>query len=349
MLPDVVSGTSAGALIASLLCVRTEEEFLETVSHSDELARRLVFRTESVPALIKRFFRKGHFIDQGQWAERLQWITKGNTTFLEAFQRTGRALNITVTSSKFSWSSHGTKLLNYITTPNVLISSAIVASAAMPLLTGSAPLMEKDPVTGEITQFRALASTRWRDGSLSIDIPLAALTQLFDVRYTIVSQCNPHVQPFFFSPHGSAGMPSLHRQGSGWRGGFVLSTLEKFLKLDMIKWITLLRELDLIPRFGGEDWGNLFLQQFFGNVTILPRHTLLSVLHVISDGTPEWFDWYRITGERATWPKLSMIANHMRIEQALRRLFAKHNVAGLELYPIDRRGVHPVTPTPNPE
>jgi hypothetical protein len=43
-----------------------------------------------------------------------------------------------------------------------------------------------------------------------------ALHQLFGVNYTVVSQVNPHVLPFFFENRGSGGSPTLHREGYGW-------------------------------------------------------------------------------------------------------------------------------------
>ncbi len=57
---------------------------------------------------------------------------------------------------------------------------------------------------------------KWRDGSLKTDIPVSTLSGQFNVKYTIVSQVNPHVVPFFFNKRGSSGNPSPHRQGQGW-------------------------------------------------------------------------------------------------------------------------------------
>jgi hypothetical protein len=47
----------------------------------------------------------------------------------------------------------------------------------------------------------------------------------------------PHIVPFIFETRGSAGRPSRHRRGRGWRGGFVTALLESTLKLDMKKWL----------------------------------------------------------------------------------------------------------------
>lgn len=55
------------------------------------------------------------------------------------------------------------------------------------------------------------------------------------VNNAIVSQVNPHVHLFFFASRGSAGKPVAHRKGKGWRGGFLLSAAEQFLKLELTK------------------------------------------------------------------------------------------------------------------
>ena len=179
------------------------------------------------------------------------------------------------------------------------------------------------------------------------------MQQLFGVNYTVVSQVNPHVLPFFFENRGSGGSPTLHREGYGWsvrtvaptqhrqapshspvvsfifwgctghrRGGFLGSLLEDYLKLDMRKWLHLLQNLNLLPRVLGQDWTFVFLQKFGGTVTIVPYLRLRDYLHVISDPTRATMADYMLGGERVAWPKLSMIANRVRIEQALHRAAA---------------------------
>jgi hypothetical protein len=101
--------------------------------------------------------------------------------------------------------------------------------------------------------------------------PIESLHQLFNVSYVIVSQVNPHVSIFFFENRGGSGRPTAHRGGRGWRGGFVASTAERYLKLDLMKWLKVLRDLRLLPQFLNQDWSFVWLQRFDGNVTILVR------------------------------------------------------------------------------
>ena len=54
-------------------------------------------------------------------------------------------------------------------------------------------------------------------------------------------QVNQHIIPFFYHNRGRDGRPSTWRLwAGGWRGGFVLSALELWLKEDMLKTLRVL-------------------------------------------------------------------------------------------------------------
>lgn len=53
----------------------------------------------------------------------------------------------------------------------------------------------------------------------------------------------------------------------GWRGNFILSAAEQWLKLELTKNFKLIRDLELLPTLLGQDWSGVFLQRFEGNVT----------------------------------------------------------------------------------
>jgi TAG lipase / steryl ester hydrolase / phospholipase A2 / LPA acyltransferase len=55
--------------------------------------------------------------------------------------------------------------------------------------------MAKDPKTHQTRSWNAFPG-RWIDGSVDNDIPMAKLSELFNVNYFIVSQVNPHIVPF---------------------------------------------------------------------------------------------------------------------------------------------------------
>ena len=67
-----------------------------------------------------------------------------------------------------------TKMLNYITAPDVVIWSAILASSAIPGVLNPVVLMRKRRDDGRVEPFWG-SGARWRDGSLRSDIPLEGL------------------------------------------------------------------------------------------------------------------------------------------------------------------------------
>jgi predicted acylesterase/phospholipase RssA len=119
LLPSVFTGTSAGGLIAALVCVRTDEELEQVLT--PELHTRLTACSDPFPVWFSRWWKSGARFDACDWSRKLQWITKGSLTFMEAYERTGKILNISV----ISYDPHSPpKVLNYITAPDCVIWSA---------------------------------------------------------------------------------------------------------------------------------------------------------------------------------------------------------------------------------
>ncbi|KAJ1982631.1 hypothetical protein H4R34_001650 [Dimargaris verticillata] len=358
LLPKVVSGTSAGSLIAALTCCYTDDELQVLIR--PELHMHMNACSDPWLVRLARFWREGVLFDAGRWAHQAQWITRGSTTFREAYERTGRILNITVVSADAPHASDGTKLLNYVTTPDVVVWSAILASSAIPGVLKPVVLMMKVYQNTSAENLAAQSArnsnasetkatrghdghhhhrpwtlvpymssgTRWCDGSLKIDIPLEALHRCFNVQYTIVSQVNPHIALFFYNRLGSVGDPAPHRRGKGIRGGFVLSSLERFFKLDLQKWLKVLRDLDLLPLFLEQNWSFIWLQRFAGDITMIPtQYQWSEYMHLLSDLDEQATALKIRHGETMAWPKLLMLRNRMLIEQTLteyHRALRKH-------------------------
>ncbi|TPX51425.1 hypothetical protein SeMB42_g01913 [Synchytrium endobioticum] len=318
LLPPVITGTSGGSLIGAMICCRTDQELKDEVFTPD-IYKFLNACSDPFLIKMKRLFTKGALFDENDWVEKMQWITKGNMTFLEAYRKTGRILNISVIAEGMHSSS---KVLNYITAPDTVIYSAVIASSAIPFILRPIELVMKDE-RGHLVPYRA-AGRRWRDGSLITDIPEKTLHQLFNVNYTIVSQANPHIVLWFYHSRGAPGSPSTHRHGKGWRGGFLASTLVTALKLDIIKWIRVLRDLDM-GRINGIDLASVFLQRFEGNCTIVPTATWYDYIFILSDPDRQRTERYFDVGAERTFPKMHMIANRMRIEQTLNKLRSEIN------------------------
>ena len=108
-----------------------------------------------------------------------------------------------------------------------------------------------------------------------------------------------------------------HRKGRGWRGGFLGSAMEQYLKLDLTKWLKVLRHLELLPRPLGQDWSEIWLQNFSGTITIWPRSSAKDFWYILSDPSPERLARIIQIGQSATFPKLLFVANRMKVERLI--------------------------------
>lgn len=205
-------------------------------------------------------------------------------------------------------------LNNHITSPDCVIWSAVLASAAVPGILNPIVLMRKTK-NGTLAPYSF--GNKWKDGSLRTDIPLKSLNIHFNVNFSIVSQVNPHINLFFFSPRGSPGRPVTHRKGRGWRGGFLGSSLETAIKLDLQKYLKILRHLELLPRLMGQDWSEIWLQRFSGTITIWPKTVLSDFWNILSDPSAQRLARMIRAGERSCWPKIRFISNRMKIENVI--------------------------------
>lgn len=127
LLPPIITGTSAGALMGAIVCTRTDDELRRILV--PELAHKIKFCHDSLLKHLARYATTGAFFDTDQWCRLAVWFSRGSLTFKEAYERTGRIFNVSVVPND----PHSPpKLLNYITAPNCVIWSAVMASAAIP-------------------------------------------------------------------------------------------------------------------------------------------------------------------------------------------------------------------------
>lgn len=308
-LPQIITGTSGGALVAALVATRTDAELEKLLVPA--LAYRIKACQDSLSVWVRRWWKTGARFDSLDWARQCAWFCHGSLTFREAFARTGRILNVTCVPSD----PHSPVLLNnHITSPDCVIWSAVLASAAVPGILNPIVLMKKTR-DGSLVPYSF--GNKWKDGSLRTDIPLKSLNIHFNVNFSIVSQVNPHINLFFFSPRGSPGRPVTHRKGRGWRGGFLGSSLETSIKLDLQKYLKILRHLELLPRPMGQDWSEIWLQRFSGTITIWPKTRISDFWNILSDPSPQRLGRMIKAGERSCWPKIRFISNRMKIENVV--------------------------------
>ncbi|KAI9707460.1 MAG: hypothetical protein M1836_000421 [Candelina mexicana] len=329
LIPEVITGTSGGALVAALVATRTDAELKQLLVPA--LAGRINACHDQFFTWFRRWYRTGARFDALDWARQCSWFCRGSMTFREAYERTGRILNVSCVPSD----PHSpTILTNYLTSPDCVIWSAVLASAAVPGILNPVVLMKK---ANDGTLVPYSFGHKWKDGSLRTDIPLRALNLHFNVNFSIVSQVNPHINIFFFSSRGTVGRPVTHRRGRGWRGGFLGSATEQYLKLDLNKWLKVLRHLELLPRPLGQDWSELWLQRFSGTITIWPKSVLSDFYYILSDPTPQRLARMLHVGQQSTFPKLKFIANRMKAERLVeegRRMTRPPSPSGRSIHNI---------------
>ncbi|KKA26820.1 hypothetical protein TD95_000760 [Thielaviopsis punctulata] len=311
LLPDIITGTSGGAMVAALVATRTNAELRQLIVPA--LAAKINACNEPITTWFPRWWRTGARFDSVDWARKCQWWTRGSTTFREAYERTGRILNITCVPAD----PHSpTILCNYLTSPDCVIWSAVLASAAVPGILNPVVLMMKMPDASLVPYS---FGHRWKDGSLRTDIPIRALNLHFNVNFTVVSQTNPHINLFFFHSRGSVGHPVTHRKGKGWRGGYIGSAVENFLRLDMIKWLRFIRSTELLPRPLGQDWSQLWLQPFSGTVTIWPKSRPTDLVRILTDPDRPVLARMIHEGRQSAFPVVKFVRNRLGVERRVER------------------------------
>jgi predicted acylesterase/phospholipase RssA len=308
LLPKVISGSSVGSIIAAMCCIKNHENFTDifNVDNWNLEAFAVISPRGSFKRRFLRFLDKGAFLDI-KILKRCIRANLGDLTFYEAYTISGRILNITVTSSG---PHERPRLLNYLTAPNVLIWSACTASCALPGVYAPVKLKAKDKDGKVIPYIPSSLKQKWSDGSLGSDLPMERLTHLFNVNHFIVSQVNPFILPYL-------NVKFLLRQTSGPLGT-ILSTLAYLCTSEVRHRLNQLHSLGLIPR-RLHTVVTLIAQKYEGDITIVPPFSLLDFYSLFKNPTHERIEKCIRIGEAITWPKLSLIQNHCKIENTLER------------------------------
>lgn len=222
LLPRIISGSAVGAAVASLVCTLSDEELIpilisiqDAMGDVDRLNHDVDERYGNV---IENVVKKGYSQDILVFLKFVR-DTIGDLTFEEAYLKTEKVLNIVVHPSHSSVPS----LLNYITSPNVIIWTAIYASIGTGVLSDNVQLYVKDfnnaivpkepniPITFMKPQdvsylqlyFKSFkksdhSDVDWLDGTrhnLKVESPYTRLTELFNVNHFINSLARPYLAP----------------------------------------------------------------------------------------------------------------------------------------------------------
>ncbi|KAM1396724.1 hypothetical protein ACFX2I_014389 [Malus domestica] len=306
LLPRIIAGSSVGSIMCSVVATRSWPElqsFFEDSWHSLQFFDQM----GGIFTVVKRVMTRGAVHEIRQLQMMLRHLTS-NLTFQEAYDMTGRILGITVCSPR---KHEPPRCLNYLTSPHVVIWSAVTASCAFPGLFEAQELMAKDR-SGEIVPYHppfnlgpeegSMPVRRWRDGSLEIDLPMMQLKELFNVNHFIVSQANPHIAP-------------LLRLKEFVRacGGNFAAKLAHLAEMEVKHRCNQILELGF--PLGG--LAKLFAQDWEGDVTVVMPATLAQYSKIIQNPTHIELQKAANQGRRCTWEKLSAIKANCGIELAL--------------------------------
>mmetsp|Transcript_2513 Transcript_2513/g.3812 ORF Transcript_2513/g.3812 Transcript_2513/m.3812 type:complete len:543 (+) Transcript_2513:210-1838(+) len=312
-LPHIISGTSAGSVVGSLVCTRTDAELVRDLDPEIITPKQVCFSRSWIDR-IKSFYMTGNMFDGEEWYQLIQWFTCGEMTFEEAYKKTGRVLCISLSATT---KKAPPVLLNYITAPNVVIASAITASTAVPGFIAPVRLKVKSADGFVIEPLENKKGETYRDGSIRQDIPISGLAEMLNCQFFIASQCNPHIVPFFFNTKGDVGRPcrwSSGLQHDSWRGGFLLSALEMYIKNDMRAKFKFLDDLEAAVGFTS----SLFTQSTYGGqTTIVPELSVPFYFKIFTNPTLQDMIQYFHVGITCTYPHIQMIKLHFAIARAL--------------------------------
>lgn len=338
LLPQIITGTSTGAMIAALVCATPNEELLDLLGGTDinidSFIRAKSRRSEAVlptwlgstflATLIRRYRRyrsTHHFFDIEVLGECCR-DNLGDLTFEEAYALTGRILNITIAMSDVAGTP---QLLNYITTPHVLIWSAVVASIATSKAMYAPVRLLCKSDTGEITFYFASDSSEKgvkRQAVVHPEAPLTRLGELFNVNHFIVSQTRPYIAPFIQLQRAAN-----YHQPLGVLVGVVFD--------ELLHWLEVMKQFGLLPTFLQRVLIDEVVPSFAGwsKISITPQIGLWDVFGLFDYPTKAKLETWSARGEKCTWPFICELRCRTEIELELNAAYAS----------MRRRGILPMT------
>lgn len=292
LLPTVLSGSSAGSFVVGVLGTHSDDELHE------------ILRTGN-PALDVGTQPAGTRLAVEDVQDAINRLIP-DLTFQEAFEKTGRQINISVAPREQHQTS---RLLNAITSPNVFIREAVLASCAVPGIYPPVMLFARDAHGGRKPY---LPARRWVDGSVTDDLPAKRLARLYGVNHFITSMINPIV---LWSVRDPDWEQSLF--GRFWD---ISQRATKELMRATYPTVMSLTRHSYNLNLGLRMFYSVATQDYTADINIIPKQRFWNpnkLLHVLSDEDTQ--NLIR-EGERSTWPRIEMIRNCTRISRTLDRI-----------------------------
>ena len=297
ILPRVITGSSAGSIVAGSLATHTDAEWEQLLGEG-----KLKFEWARLIRLTEMGVGKG-VLDPKAVQNCIDQAIP-DMTFLEAYQHTNRILNISVSPAD---SHQFPRLLNYLTAPNVLIRRAALASSTIP---GVLPPVQLRARNFEGKSVAYMPQNRWIDGSVHDDIPKEKVNRLHNINHYIVSQTNPFVVPFLNEEMDETGLiPFLQDvviKAPMVQIEHLLELVQQHFKLPGVG--NLIKRAHAVAR-----------QKYSGDINIFPEKSLFNIGRVFHDVGPRQLEGMILAGRRATWPKIERIRNTTQISRTFDR------------------------------
>lgn len=304
LLPRVISGSSAGSLVAGVVGTHTDEE----LRHFFDPAN-VHFEAEREANVFSRmFFDANPQIDVSDLENIIDRLIP-NMTFQEAYEKTGRQISITVAPAETHQRS---RLLNAITSPNLYVRSAVMASCAVPGVFPSVMLMAKN-VHGESQPY--LPTRKWVDGSIADDLPAKRLSRLYSTNHYIVSMVNPIATPFLRNGREPGKLASaLGSLGIGV-GREVLNFYKEIVQKNGEQW----------PRFNLLINGihGLIDQDYSGDINIIPSFRWYNPTKILSHLTEKELMDLMQGGEHSCYPNIETIRTCTKISRTMEEILQR--------------------------
>ena len=297
LLPTIISGASAGSFVTAITgCY--QHDTLDEMMNANDLNKALNGTDHPTEARVSR---------DSLWDAICTLIP--DVTFEEAFEETGRYINVSVAPAALNQRS---RLLNAITSPNACVREAVLASCAIPGIFPAVTLAAKTK-SGQRKPY--VASRKWIDGSVTDDQPSRRLMRLYGVNHFISSQTNPVVLWALQEPDSDS---TLTQIASVMQAG--IRDWSRLMYPFAIQAVQQVYPLNMMTRM----WFGLLTQDYMADINILPKRRWVNPAKLLANLTPEETQQLIHDGESVTWPKLTMIRNctavSRTIDASLKRL-----------------------------
>lgn len=299
LLPSVLSGSSAGAIMTAMLGTSKPSDILPLLKGENFFSEAIHFRK------LSEILKGNGGLADVKHLKNFLIENLGNITFEEAFKISGLHINVAVAPYE---ASQEARIMNAYTSPDLLVWSAVLASCAVPILFPPVRLTSKRH-DGKLTPY--MASTRWVDGSVRSDFPQEKMARLYNLNYTIASQANPHIVPFIQSD-----IQRYRQDMLSWPERIIRGQGKIITKGVMDFTRGRVGNLPPVRRLLDHGFG-VVNQGYYGDLNIVGNYSLRHYTYMLQNPRPHLFKILQREGERATWPKISSIEIHARVGKTI--------------------------------